>query len=150
MFKGLRSLQSKPKYRERRFRLYLTTLFLLLSVSICHGQAQQPLSADERRQILKALIDLDEAQGKVRELQGLLSLSDEQLRLAADRLKLERDQRLNEKSLHLSALKALAEYQIKRRPLIVKLFTLGIVRNKHNKLLEEQIMNLEMEIANWK
>lgn len=123
---------------------------MLLSVSICHGQAQQPLSADERRQILKALIDLDEAQGKVRELQGLLSLSDEQLRLAADRLKLERDQRLNEKSLHLAALKALAEYQIKRRPLIVKLFTLGIVRNKHNKLLEEQIMNLEIEIANWK
>lgn len=84
------------------------------------------------------------------ELGDLLSLTDEQLRLAAERLKLERDQRLNEKALHLMALKSLAAYQTKRRPLIVKILTFGIVHNKRNEVLEEQIKNLEREIQEWR
>lgn len=88
------------------------------------------------------------------ELEDLLSLTDEQLRLAADRLKLERDQRLNEKGLHLAALRALAEHETKRRPGWLKalLFipTFGQFKDKKNERLEEQIEMLELEIKNWK
>lgn len=117
-------------------------------------QQAPPLTPDERREILAALIEREGFAAKVKELEGLLSLSDEQLRLAAERLRLERDIRLQEKKLHLAALKTIAEYRIKRRSGFLKalLFipTLGHYRDKHDKVLEAQIVELEKEIQSWR
>lgn len=123
---------------------------MLLFASACWSQQQPPLTPDEEKAVLKLLIDRDEFLNRSKELENQLRILDEQIRLDAERLRLERDQRLSEKKLHLSALKALAEYRIKRRSLFSKVVTFGIRGDKHDKVLEGHIAALEMEIAVWR
>lgn len=117
---------------------------------IAQQAPQPPLSEAEEVLILKALIDRDEFAIKAREYEKQLAIADEQQKLANERLRLEREQRLGEKKLHLAALLALKEYRTTRRPLIVKIFTFGIVRDKKDQALEQQITDLQMDISIWK
>lgn len=125
--------------------LKLTLTYWLLSAS---GYAQ--LSSDEYRQVLKALIDRDAAVAKVKELTDALSGQDEAVRLLSERIQAERNLRFIEKKLYLDALLSLREYRLKRRALIVKIVTLGIVRDKRDERLEEQIKAVQTEITAWK
>lgn len=127
---------------------------MLLFASVSQAQQQPPLTADEEKAVLKALIDRDEYLRIAKERENDLRLADEQLRISAERLQAERDIRLQEKKLHLAALKTIAEYRIKRRNSFLKalLFipTLGHYRDKHDKVLESQIVELEKQIMEWR
>ena len=50
----------------------------------------------------------------------------------------------------LPALELLLEHQTKRRPLLLKIITFGIVRNKTNKFLQAEIENLRKELKEWR
>lgn len=110
----------------------------------------QQLTPEEHKQILKALIDRDEALAKVKELTGQIESADGLARALTEKIQAERDIRLSEKKLYLGALIALREYRTTRRPLIVKVISLGMVRDKHDKKLEADIAMLQKEIAGWR
>lgn len=67
-----------------------------------------------------------------------------------EKVAIERAAHLGTLKLHLLALKALVEFRITKRPLIVKIFTFGIVRDKHDKALEMEVAELEKTIMEWK
>jgi hypothetical protein len=54
------------------------------------------------------------------------------------------------KKEYLSALQAIDQYRLKKRPLFLKIITFSIVRDYRDKDLEKQISDLQNELANWK
>lgn len=87
---------------------------------------------------------------KVRELTGQIQAADGLATALTEKIQAERDIRLSEKKLYLDALIALREYRTTRRPLFVKVMSLGFVRDKHDKKLEADIASLQAEIQRWK
>lgn len=74
----------------------------------------------------------------------------EEVALRQKRLDEEHTMLRKEKELHLATLRALAAHRTVRRPLVVKILTISIVRDKHDRLVEAQIAALEKEIAEWR
>lgn len=116
----------------------------------CLAAGQQAeLSLDELKILSSALIDLREAQQVNAELAKQLDLSTRQLDLVFDRVELERLAHLSTKKLHLEALLTLQAYRTHRRAMAIKILTLGIVRDKHDPYIDEEIKALRAEIAEW-
>lgn len=129
-------------------RILLTLSLITVSSSL---YAQQKGVTDEQwRLINKALIDGELAAERVDALMEQLNLSEQEIKAHLEIRRLEREAHLATKQAYLSALKTLAEHRTKRRSLFSKIITLGIRGDKRDRLLEAQIVNLEVEIMEFK
>lgn len=131
---------------------WITSLLFLLLLTASNSLFAQSKDVTEEqwRLINKALIDGERAAEDVRDLTEKVNLTEQQLIASGEIRKAEHRILLETKRSYLSALVALREYRTKRRPLVVKILTVGIVRDKHDKKLEADITALEKEIEEWK
>ena len=144
-------MNARDKLRSNGMKWTLRILTaLLMTWSVGLNAQSRTVSEEEWRLIGKAMIDAELDAERVRALTEQLRLADEQFTAQKEARRAERQVLLETKKAYLASLIALSEYRTKRRPTIVKVLTVGIVRDKRDKRLEADIADLEREIKEWR
>lgn len=141
----------------------MLVMLLAISVPVCKAQGNnppslqpvlaqqtQPFTIDELKLIDKALVDLDALKQIQIQLNNQIDILNQLNTAEKAQTANEHAYVLNTKKELLDAYNSLIAYRTVKRPLFVKIITLSIVRDKHDKELEMKAANLQKEITEWK
>ncbi len=131
----------------KRILAFCVVVFLAFSVQTF---AQAPtFSFNDLKKIDEAIAERDSFKSLNEQLNKQINLCDQNGILLQKNVDNEHANLFETKKIYLSTMEALKEYRIVRRSLFVKILTLSVVRDKHDKDLESKISDLQKEIMNW-
>lgn len=114
------------------------------------AQTNNQFSSEDLRLIDKAVAERDSLKQINGELQKQLDIWMQESSSNHIQYELEHNYVLETKKLLLSSYQAIQTYRDHKRPLIVKILTVGIVRDYHDKDIGKKITDLQKEIMEWK
>ena len=127
----------------------MTLVLSMTFANVCQAQTNQ-FNSDELKKIDKALIELKSCQDANDLNSKQLANDMMQFDLLNQKWSTEHQYVLETKKIYLDSLETLKTFRDHKRPLLVKIITLSIVRDFHDKDLQKKIDDLHNEIMNWK